>query len=79
MGIAVCDDQVYFCVMKNLHLVNKKSYFMMCFKKLLLLPALITGVCLFSSCEKEKIDESVTLSIQATSQENVIDYTEFTL
>lgn len=79
MGIAVCDDQVYFCAMKNLHLVNKKSYFMMCFKKLLLLPALITGVCLFSSCEKEKIDESVTLSIQATSQENVIDYTEFTL
>ena len=62
---------------------------MMCFKKLLLLPALIAGVCFFSSCDKEKIEpkvekpkednNKVTLSVQVSLQENVpgVDYTDF--
>lgn len=49
----------------------------MLFKNNLLALSLIAGILFFSSCKKT--DETATLTIQVTSDENVSDYSKFTV
>ena len=49
----------------------------MLFKNNLLALSLIAGILFFGSCKKT--DETATLTIQVTSDENVSDYSKFTV
>ncbi len=42
-----------------------------------LLTAFLLGIFLFSACEKDKIEETATLTVQATSETEIPDYTKF--